>query len=140
MNWNRSLLAAIVFLAMPDPGMGASFPISEKLSSEYQSLIEKSIQICRSKSCRCTSRSEAIRRDAAIACMKAAYLRTFQSDLIRRMIEEEIQPNPFHVRLYVNHSFHDTIKSRKRTGILPAYSPKTEQETLRVGSSPTASP
>jgi hypothetical protein len=140
MNWNRSLLVAVVLLAMPDPGMGASFPPTEKLSSEYQSLIEKSIQICRSKSCRCTSRSEAIRRDAAIACMKAAYLRTFQSDLIRRMIEEEIQPNPFHVRLYVNHSFHDTIKSRKRTGILPAYSPKTEQETLRVGSSPTASP
>ena len=90
----------------------ASDNISEDMTKKYGQLIDNVIYRCESTAGNSESGSCAIRKHAAISCMKAAYFRNFKKELIQKMNEQGIEPIPYKVNQFLNDSFFSVVRGK----------------------------
>lgn len=76
-------------------------------------LVDDYIACCDAKSAMRNSRSENIRRTAMRSRMKAAYFIHAKEELVEEMIESNIEPKAYKVRLFLNEKFHITLLAIK---------------------------
>ena len=82
------------------------------LKSAYSAAIDEIISHCKNKSALRHSRSEHLRRTAALACMKAAYLKDYKEELIQEMIKADIGSRPYKIQYYLNQRFFNIIQPK----------------------------
>lgn len=63
------------------------------------------------------SSSQNIQRDAALACMKSAYYKTFKQELIKEMRRQNIKCCPHRIQYFLNQRFIDIVGSDKNRAI-----------------------
>jgi hypothetical protein len=80
------------------------------LKSAYSAAIDKIISHCKNKTDLRHSRSEHLRRTAALSCMKAAYLKDYKDQLIQEMIKADVGTKPYKIKYYLNQRFFDIIQ------------------------------
>lgn len=86
-----------------NPGPGAAF---------YRLAVDRAIASCEVKSAMRNSRSEAIRRTAALSCLKAAYLKRYKEDLVHAMMENGIGDQPHKIKVFINQKFFALIRPK----------------------------
>jgi hypothetical protein len=110
MSRNCLYLFVVLFMIVTVSSIGASVPDPENKTKIYSMYVDEVINKYDAKSCLYCSNSKTIQRDAALACMKAAYFKTFKQELIRQMCEQYIAYKPYKVKIFLNQRFIDVIK------------------------------
>jgi hypothetical protein len=97
----------VVALALVTP-LAAAAEEKELTAMEkyYGSLVDEAIIHCEAKNKMRASWSGSVRRTAAVAYLKGAYLKEYKNDLVHDMIEEEVGEKPFKVNYYLNKRFY----------------------------------
>lgn len=80
------------------------------VESIYSSAVSEAIQISKNKSALRNSKSANLRRAAALACMKAAFLLDYKEELVKEMINKEIGTKSYQIQHYLNKSFFGIIR------------------------------
>lgn len=80
------------------------------LKAFYASCIEDAIVKCECKMNMRDSKFETIRRAAALALLKSAYLREYKTHLIEEMQRNQINPQVHRVHYYINHKFFEVMR------------------------------
>jgi hypothetical protein len=83
---------------------------TDNLMLLYRAAIEDVISHCKNKTDLRYSRSEHLRRAAALSCMKAAYLKDYKDELIQEMIKADIGAKAYKIKYYLNQRFFDIIQ------------------------------
>ena len=81
--------------------------------AKLESLVDEYIASCDAKSALRNSRSDNIRRSVNRSCMKAAYCRNSREELVREMLENNIEPKAYKVRLYLNEKFQGHVQAKE---------------------------
>jgi hypothetical protein len=76
-----------------------------EVMAKLEALVDEYINSCDAKSEMLSSRSENIRNSARRSCMKASYCRNNKEELIRDMLDRNIDPKPYKVRLFLSERF-----------------------------------
>ncbi len=92
----------------------ASEPTSEDKVSTYNRLVDEVIQRYEIKSSACDSACEAIRRDAALACIKTAYFKAYKKELVWKMNERKLEPKQHKISQFLNQSFYELVRYQNR--------------------------
>ena len=82
------------------------------LKTVYSAAIDEAIAHCKAKILYRNSKSEKLQRAAALACMKAAFLKDFKVELIEDMIEANIGTKPYKIQYHLNQKFHHIINPK----------------------------
>jgi hypothetical protein len=77
-----------------------------KMRTLYAKMIDNCIKKCKSKAAWSDSRSENIRKAAALASIKMKYLSTYRDNLIQQMIAKEIQLKSYKIQYFLNTQFY----------------------------------
>ncbi|UCE55813.1 MAG: hypothetical protein JSV31_10275 [Desulfobacterales bacterium] len=85
---------------------------TEDLKFLYSAAIDKVILHCKNKTDLRHSRSEHLRRSAALSCMKAAYLKGYKDELIQEMIKADIGTSSYKIQYYLNQRFFNIIQPK----------------------------
>ena len=80
------------------------------VESIFISAVNEAIQICKNKSTLRKSKSANLRRAAALASMKAAFLLDYKEELVKEMINREIGTKPYQMQHYLNKRFFGIIR------------------------------
>lgn len=78
----------------------------------YEHLLDQYIAKCNSKIEMKNSGLENIRHAAAIAALKGTFAKTYKKELIGAMIQDEINPKPYKVHVYLNDRFYSLIREK----------------------------
>ena len=81
--------------------------------AKLESLVDEYIASCDAKSAMRSSRSENIRRSANRSCMKATYCRSTREELVKEMLENNIEPKAYKVHLYLNEKFQGHVQAKE---------------------------
>lgn len=108
-----SLTVIVLFLIIAVIAVGASGSASTDNASRYGTLIDEIIKKCETKVDLSDSTCEAVRKDASLACMKAAYYRIFREEFIRQMIEQGVEARPHKVKLFLNRRFLEAVRAAR---------------------------
>jgi hypothetical protein len=103
------LLISVFSLFLAAPALCQQADI-DNLEAFYSTAIDKMISNCQNKSDLKHSKSEQLRRTAALSCMKAAYLKEYKNLLIREMIQADIGTQSYKIRYFLNERFFDVIQ------------------------------
>jgi REP element-mobilizing transposase RayT len=122
MSKNCSYLLVVLFMVITVSTIGASVSAPENKAKVYRMYVDEVINKYEAKSCLSCSNSKSIQRDAALACMKAAYFKTFKQEIIRQMCEQNIAYKPHKVKLFLNQRFIDVIKLNSNRLIFVSWS------------------
>jgi hypothetical protein len=76
-----------------------------EVRAKLEALIDEYINSCDAKSEMLSSRSENIRNYARRSCMKASYCRNNKAELIQEMLDRNVEPKSYKVRLFVSERF-----------------------------------
>jgi hypothetical protein len=104
------IILAAFLCALPAHGNSNE---SAETKAKLEILVDEYIACCEAKSAMRNSRSENIRRSAIRSCMKAAYCRHSREELVREMLENNIEPKAYKVRLYLNKKFHGHVQAKE---------------------------
>jgi hypothetical protein len=97
-------------VALPAHGNGSK---GDETKAKLEILVDEYIACCDAKSAMRNSRSENIRRSAVRSCMKAEYCRHSKDELVREMLENDIKPKAYKVRLFLNEKFHAHVQAKE---------------------------
>ena len=86
--------------------------VYEKMLTRYTAKCEKQAHFGQSK-------SEKLRRTAEIACLKAAYLNQYKSQIITTLMEKNVEPKPYKIQYIVNTLFYDLIRRTAQPRTIP---------------------
>lgn len=101
----------VVFLWFISVGtIGASISATENKFEIYAKFLDEIIYKCEAKASLCNSFSKTIQRDAALACMKSAYYKTFKQELITEMSKQNIKCCPHKIKYFLNQQFIDIVR------------------------------
>ena len=81
----------------------------------YEQLLDQYIAKCDAKLEMKSSSLENVRRAAAVAMLKGAFVKTYREELIDNMIEDEVEPKSYKVQLYLNERFYSLVRTHKST-------------------------
>ena len=98
--------ASIIFLALAM--LVCSLPAtSQDISNEafYKDCLDKVVNKYENKAQNITSERPAIKRDAAVACLKAAYFKSHKEHLLNEMCAQNIAPERAKVDYFLTKSF-----------------------------------
>ncbi len=73
--------------------------------AKLEALVDEYINSCDAKSEMLSSKSENIRNYARHSCMKASYCRYNKAELIQEMLDRNVEPKSYKVRLFVSERF-----------------------------------
>jgi len=111
------LIAVGIFLAIGQAAGENSDNAS--LRSYHEVVIDKLISNCKYKEAFMRdSRSENLRKAAAIGCLKAAYLKSHKEMLIENLIAAEIGKKPYKIQYYLNSKFFSVLRTATMTAKL----------------------
>lgn len=79
-----------------------------------KALVDNYIAACEAKSGLGQSRSEAMRRTAALYSLKGTYCTLYRDELVQTMIEEDLEAKPYKVNHFLNQRFYETVHGRSR--------------------------
>ena len=79
----------------------------------YEHLLDQYIDRCDAKVEMKASGLENVRRAAAIAVLKGTFARTYRKELIESMIQDEVEPKPYKVQVYLNDLFYRLVRTKK---------------------------
>ena len=118
-----SQIIAILFLIITVNIIGASEFAPNDKAAIYGGLIDEVIKKCEAKSCLSNSTCEAIQKDVAFACMKAAYYKAFKEEFIKQMCEQNLEPKPNKVKHFLNQRFYEVVRSAngRQTYLVKSY-------------------
>ena len=97
------------FLTVAVNVVAASGSVPDDKFDIYSGLVDEIIRKCEAKACISNSNCEAIRKNAALACMKSAYFKAYKNEFITKMIEQNIDPKPHKVSYFLNQCFFDVV-------------------------------
>ena len=80
-----------------------------------ESLLDQYIAKCDAKQEMKASNLENVRRAAAVAMLKGAFVKTYRQELINGMIEDGVEPKVHKVQLYLNDRFYRLVRTDKPT-------------------------
>ncbi len=106
------VLFVIVLTAILLPAPGNSTEAGE-LKAQLEALVDEYIACCDAKSALRSSRSENIRHSAVRSCMKADFCRHSKEELVEVMLENNIEPKAYKVRLFLNHRFNGSLQAKE---------------------------
>ena len=78
-------------------------------ASIYEQLLDEFVDKCEAKTGMVRSRLENIRRDAGVAVVKGAFAKTYRKELVSSMMEDEVGPKFYKVKLYLNKLFYRLV-------------------------------
>ena len=104
------IVLATTLSALPAHGTNATLP---ETKAKLEILVDEYISCCEAKSGLRNSRSEKIRRAAIRACTIAAYCRQSRDELVKEMLENDIEPKAYKVRLFLNDKFKNALQAKK---------------------------
>ena len=81
--------------------------------ARLEALVDEYIACCEAKSALRGSRSEKIRHSAVRSCMKAAYCKRSKEELVELMLENNIEPKDYKVRLFLNERFNVILQAKE---------------------------
>ncbi len=81
--------------------------------AKLENLVDEYIVCCDAKSAMHNSRSEKIRRAAMRSCMKAVYSKHYKEELVKEMLENNIEPKPYKVRRFLNEKFDSALQAKE---------------------------
>ena len=81
--------------------------------ARLEALVDEYIACCEAKSALRNSRSEKIRQSAVRSCMKAAYCKHSKDELVEVMLENNIAPKAYKVRLFLNERFNVILQAKE---------------------------
>lgn len=81
----------------------------------YEQLLDQYVANCDAKLEMKASNLENVRRAAAVAMLKGAFVKTYRNELISSMIEDEVEPKSYKVQLYLNDRFYSLVRANKST-------------------------
>ena len=114
----RSKLTIVLFvivmtaILLPAPAPGNSTEAVE-MKAQLEALVDEYIACCDAKSALRSSRSEKIRHSAVRSCMKADFCRHSKEELVEVMLENNIEPKAYKVRLFLNHRFNGSLQAKE---------------------------
>ena len=79
----------------------------------YEQLLDQYIEKCDAKLEMRASNLENVRRAAAVAMLKGAFVKTYRKELIGGMIEDRVEPKSYKVQLYLNDRFYSLVRTNK---------------------------
>jgi hypothetical protein len=106
-----SQIISVLFLIFTVNVVGALEFAPEDKATIYGGLIDEVIKKYEVKACLSNSTCEAIQKDVAFACMKAAYYKAFKQEFIKQMCEQNLDPKPHKVKHFLNQRFFDVVRS-----------------------------
>lgn len=106
-----SQIISVLFLIFTVNVVGALEFAPEDKATIYDGLIDEVIKKYEAKACLSNSTCEAIQKDVAFACMKAAYYKAFKQEFIKQMCEQNLDPKPHKVKHFLNQRFFDVVRS-----------------------------
>jgi len=80
--------------------------LNTELPEFYNACIDDLICRCETKMDYKDSKSQTIRKAAAIAVIKSAYLNEFRSDLVKEMQSNQVEPKVHKVEYFINSKFY----------------------------------
>ena len=104
------IVMAAILLPAPDPGNSTE---AVEMKAQLEALVDEYIACCDAKSALRSSRSEKIRHSAVRSCMKADFCRHSKEELVEVMLENNIEPKAYKVRLFLNHRFNGSLQAKK---------------------------
>ena len=81
--------------------------------ARLEALVDEYIACCEAKSALRGSRSEKIRHSAVRSCMKADFYRYSKKELVELMLENNIEPKDYKVRLFLNERFNVILQAKE---------------------------
>ncbi len=110
------VLAVMVFwmssVQGEDNGINDKRAAYEKMLTNYAAKCVKQARFGESK-------SKNLRRRAEIACLKAAYLNQYKSQIIDDLINKNVEPKPYKIHYAVNTLFYDLIRRTAQPHSMP---------------------
>jgi hypothetical protein len=91
----------------------AAPPVEGKYRSELEHILDDCIAACDSKAGLLDSKSEPVRRDAILACLKATYFRLAKASLIDELVAEKIAPDKYKVQCFIDNCFNQVVRNKK---------------------------
>lgn len=83
------------------------------LAGKYSAFIDEAIAKCRKKAEFLDSKSQNIRRQAFIACLKGAYMKAHKEDLVSYLITIDAAPSRNRVQYHLNKRFYQAFKPKE---------------------------
>ena len=106
----------LFFWCAPSSIAGAAAPVdSAGIRAIYVSCLEAMIARCEAKAPLKTSRSAAIRREAARYCLKVDFIRSHRRQLLAKMMTAGVKPTASRIEYFVNHYFHAELDAAARS-------------------------
>jgi hypothetical protein len=84
----------------------------EELKKVYEGYIAASGDMCKFKTGLRYSRSDAIRTEATVSCLKNTYFMNNKDELIREMIAQNVGVKPYQIKVFLDARFYAFAKSR----------------------------
>jgi len=83
------------------------------LAKKYSTFIDEAIAKCRTKAGFLDSKSQNIRRQAFIACLKGTYMKANKEDLVSYLITIDAAPSRNRVQYHLNKRFYQAFRPRE---------------------------
>jgi hypothetical protein len=81
--------------------------------AELEAIVDDYIGNCEAKSAMLDSRSEKIRRDAMLACLRATFCRALRAELIDELVSSNVEPKSHKVYHFLNARFNEVVGAKK---------------------------
>jgi hypothetical protein len=85
----------------------------DELKKVYEGYIAASGDMCKFKTGLRYSRSDAVRTEAAVSCLKNTYFMNNRDELIREMIAQNLGVKPYKIKVFLDARFYAFAKSRR---------------------------
>jgi hypothetical protein len=95
------------------PAQGSNNAETVTTKARLEALVDEYIACCEAKSALRNSRSEKIRHSAVRSCMKADFYRHSKEELVEVMLENNIAPKAYKVRLFLNERFNVILQAKE---------------------------
>ena len=105
-------VVVLTLILLPSPAPGNSTETDE-MKVKLEALLDEYIVCCEVKSAFRNSRSEKIRHSAKRSCMKAEFCRHNRKELVKVMLENNIEPKAYKVRHFLNNRFNEVLQASK---------------------------
>ena len=103
-----TVLVVAFTLAFGFSAFGAETQPSHR-ASLYEQLLDQFVDNCEAKLGMIRSKFDNIRRDAGVAVIKGAFAKTYRKELVNSMMENEVSPKLYKVKLYLNNLFYSLV-------------------------------
>jgi hypothetical protein len=100
-------LMVMAGVLMTGPALG-----NETSRTDLEAIVDEYISACEAKSAMLNSRSENIRRDAMLACLRATFCRNAKAELIAELVAGNVSPKKHTVHHYLNARFNAVVGAR----------------------------